>query len=451
VEKRELEQENQDEQNKKLAFFVLSSNPNLPPAFKAKFAIMSKNTHFARNVSVVIDDVLKFGIQLNLPESQVKTSIIEDKEEVKNMPLITKSISDLANEFENAEVNCDLNGPPSKISRVPNKETLFFNKKKLMFRILSDFANEIIVNYKKGRVTTLCDKDIEILNKSIKDEDFVLENEGLIKKCYDKIFPKKLRESRIANMDCDLNGPPSEIVKFSAKGRRLSTFARTAIINHLSKNNGFGIVDENIEILNKSVKDEDFALENEDIITKCYNESFPEHLRHQEIRAVGKKIGLEANVNLAKTILKLNPDLDEDIKKSLLEMTIDKEKSKNLPTVIDDLLLRNDKAKICESAFPKTISTLKDNKKETDRKNEQEKHLKSKKIGMIKSIINKIRRRFQKRKIDYLIKKTNESKKNHDKMVNECIKNMSCQELLEEFRKWFTIQENRVPKREKKK
>ena len=52
--------------NRKLAQRIIELNPDLPVAFKSKFAIMAENTHFAKNVSVVIADCLEKGINLNM-------------------------------------------------------------------------------------------------------------------------------------------------------------------------------------------------------------------------------------------------------------------------------------------------------------------------------------------------------------------------------------------------
>lgn len=57
--------------NIKLAERILKLNPNLPPAYKSKFELMSKNAHFATNVCVVIDDALNNGIKLLLSEELV--------------------------------------------------------------------------------------------------------------------------------------------------------------------------------------------------------------------------------------------------------------------------------------------------------------------------------------------------------------------------------------------
>ena len=62
--------------NMKLAARVVDLNPDLPPAFKSKFEIMSENAHFAINVYVVIEDARKH-IDLKLTDGKVYNSKIE--------------------------------------------------------------------------------------------------------------------------------------------------------------------------------------------------------------------------------------------------------------------------------------------------------------------------------------------------------------------------------------
>ena len=66
-----IDQKQTDENNRKLAQRILDLNPDLPPAFRAKFAVMAENSHFSRNVSLVINDVFKSGIKLKMIEKSV--------------------------------------------------------------------------------------------------------------------------------------------------------------------------------------------------------------------------------------------------------------------------------------------------------------------------------------------------------------------------------------------
>jgi hypothetical protein len=52
--------------NMRLAEKVLEFNPDMPPAYKSKFEIMSNNAHFATNVCVVICDAIDNKIPIIL-------------------------------------------------------------------------------------------------------------------------------------------------------------------------------------------------------------------------------------------------------------------------------------------------------------------------------------------------------------------------------------------------
>lgn len=56
------------DQNRTLALRILDLNPDLPTAYRAKFEVMTVNSHFAKNVHVVINDCYKHGIELKLTE-----------------------------------------------------------------------------------------------------------------------------------------------------------------------------------------------------------------------------------------------------------------------------------------------------------------------------------------------------------------------------------------------
>ena len=67
---------NKMDKNMKLAARVIELNPDLPPAFKSKFEIMSENAHFATNVYVVIEDARKH-MNLKLTDGKVYNNKIE--------------------------------------------------------------------------------------------------------------------------------------------------------------------------------------------------------------------------------------------------------------------------------------------------------------------------------------------------------------------------------------
>ena len=61
-----IDQKHQDNINMQLAKRIIDLNPDLPAAYVSKFAVMSENAHFSRNVPLVIEDAIKNGIKINL-------------------------------------------------------------------------------------------------------------------------------------------------------------------------------------------------------------------------------------------------------------------------------------------------------------------------------------------------------------------------------------------------
>jgi len=65
--------------NMELAKRIIDLNPELPKAFQSKFKVMSINAHFAKNVSVVIENAKKNGIDLELNKQKETQNIKLEK------------------------------------------------------------------------------------------------------------------------------------------------------------------------------------------------------------------------------------------------------------------------------------------------------------------------------------------------------------------------------------